>query len=406
MNPTSSGDSRGGSANPRSRTDGFDSRSDWSEIDTIVVKVGSRVLTDRQSGRLDRRRIKDLSAGLAGWADTKRQVVLVSSGAVAAGVGKLAIDRPDTLEGLQAVAAIGQADLIQAYESALAHHGRHAAQVLLTTEDLRRRSGYLNVRNALSAIHRFGAIAIVNENDSVAVAELMTTFGDNDSLAARVAGLFPAALLVILSDVDGLYDGPPDAPGSRKIDLVKGINDSIRQFAAPHRASESKGGMASKLAAAEIANRHGHPVIVAPGTDPHVLQKILAAETVGTLFVASSGDAAATSAKVVGRRRWIGWSARIEGRLQIDAGATEALLRRGRSLLAVGITAVEGDFSRGSVVEIVDPDGAEIARGLVNYSASEMRQIQSLPNDQISKVLGHTRDGAAVHRDNLVLLEA
>ncbi|MEO1527357.1 MAG: glutamate 5-kinase [Planctomycetota bacterium] len=363
---------------------------------SVVVKVGTRVLTD-DSGKLDVDRIEQLSAGLCAIADSGRQTIMVSSGAVGAGVGKLRLSvRPADLAQLQAVAAVGQTDLIQAYESALARGGRHAAQVLLTPSDLRRRSGYLNVRNALSRIHDFGAIAVINENDCVAVAELMTTFGDNDGLAAQVAGLFSDALLVILSDVDGLFDGSPEDAGSRKIDVVDSLDESVLALAQTHHSSTSKGGMASKLAAAQLATSHGHAVIIGPGRGDEVLQRILRAENVGTLFLPSQRS-------IRGRRRWIGASAEVEGTLVVDAGAVRALCDSGRSLLAIGITAVEGVFEAGAAVSVKGPDGGEVARGLCNYPSVEVTKILGQPSESIAEVLGHRPYDCVVHRDNMTL---
>lgn len=363
---------------------------------SVVVKVGTRVLTDAQ-GRLDRSRIKILSAQLCRIADSGRQVIMVSSGAVGAGVGKLGLARrPSGVAQLQAVAAIGQAGLIQAYESALAEHGRHAAQVLLTKSDLRRRSAYLHVRNALNGIHDFGAIAIVNENDSVAVAELQTTFGDNDRLAAHVAGLLANTLLVILSDVDGLYDGDPSLPTSRRIPMVRELNDDVLMLAREHRGSVSKGGMASKLKAARIATSHGHPTIIGPGREDDVLDRVSRAESVGTLFLP-------TRSSIRGRRRWIGGNADVSGRLRLDAGAAAAVRQQGRSLLAVGVTEVEGNFGPGAVVILEDPQGREIARGLCNYPADEVRRIAGQPSDRIGEILGHRPHENVVHRNNLVI---
>ncbi|QDT07735.1 Glutamate 5-kinase [Rubripirellula lacrimiformis] len=365
----------------------------------VVVKVGTRVLTT-PDGKLDRRRIDILASQLCRLADTDRQVLLVSSGAVGAGVGKLGLEeRPTGLSQLQAIAAIGQTDLIQAYEMSLALKGRHAAQVLLTAADLRRRTGYLHVRNALTQIHAFGAIAIINENDSVAVSELKTTFGDNDRLAAQVAGLLVDALLIILSDIEGLYDGPPSDPASTRIDVVEAIDDRILGFAHDRLSKSSKGGMASKLKAAKLATRHGHPTIIAPGRDDHVLDKIFAGESVGTLFLARKHT-------IRGRRRWIGAAATVAGSLQLDAGAADALATRGSSLLAVGVTAVNGSFGRGSIVAMLDPWGNEVARGLCNYRSSEVEKILGQPSDRISELLGHCPYDNVVHRDNLVLTEA
>nr|WP_236649156.1 glutamate 5-kinase [Rhodopirellula sp. SM50] len=362
----------------------------------VVVKVGTRVLTDPQ-GKLDRRRIESLANGLCQIADTGRQTVMVSSGAVGAGMGKLNLDRrPTDLAKLQAVAAVGQADLIQAYEKALAGCGRHAAQVLLTRNDLRRRDGYLHVRNALASIHELGAVAIVNENDSVAVAELMTTFGDNDRLAAQVAGLLDQTLLIILSDVDGLYDGPPEAPGSRRIDLVQSLDDEILGLAQDHRSTLSKGGMASKLSAAKLATAHGHAVIIGPGRTDGVLEQILRGDSIGTLFLPSQRT-------LRGRRRWISGSAEIEGQLIVDAGAARALRENGRSLLAIGIQEVRGKFNAGAVVTIKDQEGNEIARGLCNYPSKEVDRIKGKISDMITGILGHRPYDSVVHRDNMTL---
>lgn len=364
---------------------------------SVVVKVGTRVITT-DNGQLDRRRIDLLSAQLCRIADTGRQTLMVSSGAVGAGLGRLGLEhRPSGLAQLQAVAAIGQTDLIQAYETSLSKRGRHAAQVLLTAADLRRRSGYLNVRNALTQIHSFGAIAIINENDSVAVSELMTTFGDNDRLASLVAGLLSDAMLIILSDVDGLYDGPPSSPDSKRLELVDAIDDRILGMAQTHQSSRSKGGMASKLAAAKVATSHGQPTIIAPGRDDQVLDKIFAGEPIGTLFLTPGRS-------IRGRRRWIGTAARVSGGLVLDRGAAKAVCKLGSSLLAIGIRSVSGTFQRGSVVAIFDPDGQEIARGLCNYPSSEVEKIIGQPSDKISEILGHRPYECVVHRNNLVLL--
>ena len=363
---------------------------------SVVVKVGTRVLTD-SGGKLDRARIERLSVGLCAIADSGRKTIMVSSGAVGAGIGKLGLDRrPTDLGQLQAVAAVGQTDLIQAYETALAKGGRHAAQVLLTRSDLRRRDGYLNVRNALTRIHDLGAIAVVNENDSVAVAELMTTFGDNDCLAAQVAGLLDDVLLVILSDVDGLYDGLPDAAGSQKIELIESLDEQIMGYAQDHRSSLSKGGMSSKLSAAQLATSHGHSVIIGPGREDRVLEKILAGQSIGTLFLPNERT-------LRGRRRWISGSADVEGQLIIDEGAVRAIRHNGRSLLAIGIQEVAGDFEAGAVVAIHSQDGTEVARGLCNYPSTEVDRIKGKISEMITGILGHRPYESVVHRDNMTL---
>ncbi|MEO1614468.1 MAG: glutamate 5-kinase [Planctomycetota bacterium] len=365
-------------------------------VESVVVKVGTRVLTDAK-GKLDRNRVRALSAGLCAIADTGRQTIIVSSGAVGAGIGKLGLEsRPTELGQLQAVAAIGQADLIQAYESALATGGRHAAQVLLTANDLRQRDGYLHVRNALTRIAEMNAIAVINENDSVAVAELRTTFGDNDGLAAQVAGLLDDCLLVILSDVDGLYDGPPTNPYSKRLSLVETIDQSIHDFANDEANSVSKGGMSSKLAAAELATSCGHPVIIGPGRDDRVLDRILAGEDVGTLFLPNER-------MLRGRRRWIRGSAAVEGTLIVDEGAARALRDHGRSLLAIGVTRVDGNFEAGSVIAIQTDAGADVARGLCNYSSDALTRLCGATSDQIAAILGHCPYESVVHRNNLTL---
>jgi len=362
----------------------------------VVVKVGTRVLTT-PDGKLDIQRVEALSAQLCRIADTGRQVIMVSSGAVGAGVAKLDLpSRPKDVGQLQAVAAIGQTDLIRTYEKALAKHGRHAAQVLLTKSDLRRRSGYLHVRNAINSIHALGAIAIVNENDSVAVQELRTTFGDNDRLAAHVAGLMEDVLLVILSDIEGLYDGPPEHAESERIDMVRSLNDRVLELADDKTSAVSKGGMRSKLKAAQIATSHGHATIIGPGRLNDVLDRVIAGDEIGTLFLPKSKS-------IRGRRRWIGSTAKISGSLVIDAGAAKAITEQGRSLLAIGIRETNGSFARGSVVAILDTDGHSIGRGLCNYRSSEVVRIAGHNSESIAEILGSRPYDSVIHRDNLVV---
>ena len=366
---------------------------------TIVVKVGTRVLS-RSDGTLDRERIAILASQLCHVIDSGRTAVLVSSGAVGAGIAKLGLsERPRGLADLQAVAAIGQTDLIEAYERAFSKNGRHAAQVLLTAEDLRHRASYLNVRNALRQISELGAIPIINENDCVAVEELMTTFGDNDRLAASVAGLINDTMLIILSDVEGLYDRHPSEPGSQVIPTVAAIDDQVFAMAQDARNSVSKGGMGSKLGAARIATSHGHSVIIGPGHDDRVLERILAGEPIGTLFTAEEKA-------IRGRLRWIDSAAAVGGKIHVDRGAARAVAESGKSLLAIGIARVVGNFQSGEVVAIVDSDGNEIARGLSNYPSEEVAKIKGLPSNKIAECLGHRPYDAVVHRDNLVLATA
>jgi glutamate 5-kinase len=369
--------------------------------DTVVVKVGSRVLT-RDDGALDDARVAAVADQLAKLRLDGRKVVLVSSGAVAAGLGRLGWKRrPTDLAELQAAAAVGQSRLIESYNRALAPHGINAAQVLLTAEDLHHRTRYLNVRNTLLALFRCGAVPVINENDTVAVDELQISFGDNDRLAALVTNLLRAPLLVLLSDVEGLYDRHPADPEAQVIPVVTNLEEAhhklVHDGAATHRVQLSRGGMASKLRAARIAASAGENVVIASGRRPNVLVDVLAGAEVGTLILAEGRT-------VASRKRWIGWSATPRGRLLLDAGAAAAVETKGRSLLAVGVVGVEGSFAKGDVVSLCDPSNREFARGLINYSAAQMATIAGQPTDRIAELLGHCPYEEVVHRDNLVVL--
>lgn len=363
----------------------------------VVVKVGTRVLT-HPDGTLDRERIERLAEELNRIQESGRRVVLVSSGAVGAGMSQLGLrHRPTGLARLQAVAAIGQTSLIEAYDRTFRRHGRHAAQVLLTVDDLDDRARYLNVRNTLLTLLELGAIPIINENDTVAVDELMATFGDNDRLAAMVTNLLRASLLIILSDVDGLFDGDPAEPQSSLVPTVVQLNDQVLSYVRDKATGTSKGGMASKLNAARIATKAGENVIIASGRKPGVLEAIMAGQPVGTLFLAQGKS-------ISPRKRWIGFSAQPCGRLIVDAGARRAIVEQGRSLLAIGITAVEGDFHKGDVVMLCDENGAELARGLTNYPAAEILRIRGQRSDRIAELLGHRPYEEVVHRDNMTMV--
>ncbi len=369
--------------------------------DTIVVKVGSRVLTG-EDGALDDARVAAVADQLARLRLDGRKMVLVSSGAVAAGIGRLGWKRrPTDLAELQAAAAVGQSRLIESYNRALAPHGLNAAQILLTAEDLQHRARYLNVRNTINALFRHGAIPIINENDTVAVDELQISFGDNDRLAALVTNLLRAPLMILLSDVDGVYDRNPREPGATLVSVITSLGEAqqhfVRDEAGGQRIQLSRGGMASKLRAARIATGAGENVVIAAGRRPNVLIDILAAEEVGTLILAE-GRA------VDSRKRWIGWSASPRGRLLLDAGAAAAVQSKGRSLLAVGVRSVEGAFAKGDVISMCDPQGQEFARGLSNYSSTEMAAIAGHSTERIAELLGHCPYEEVVHRDNLVVL--
>ncbi|NOY30426.1 MAG: glutamate 5-kinase [Planctomycetes bacterium] len=365
----------------------------------VVVKVGTRVLS-QADGSLDDRRVASIAGQIARLWQAGRRVVLVSSGAVGAGLGRLGLSaRPTDMAQLQAAAAIGQSLLIESYNRALEPHRLHAAQVLLTAEDLQDRLRYLNVRNTLLALFKCGAVPIINENDTVSVDELQLSFGDNDRLAALVTNLIRAPLLVLLSDIDGLYDGDPSDPSTKIVSVVTDLSSAQSNLVCDRKADKqlSTGGMTSKLQAARIATSAGENVVIANGRQDRVLDQILAGEEVGTLILAE-GKA------IDSRKRWIGWSANPAGRLTLDAGACVAIQKKGRSLLAVGVSAAAGDFCKGDVVAICDEAGKEFARGLINYSGDEMRVIAGQSTERIAEILGSCPYDEIIHRDNLVNL--
>lgn len=369
----------------------------------VVVKVGTRVLTG-PDGLLDQHRIASLSRQIDSVLSSGRQLVLVSSGAVAAGMGRLGLTRrPRALADLQAVAAIGQSLLVESYERALREHRRHAAQVLLVADDLHDRRRYLNIRNTLRTILHHKAVPVVNENDTVSVEELRTSFGDNDHLAAQVATLLPAELLILLSDVPGLYDRAPSSPDARLISHVAGIDRSVESLAHDRLGGLSKGGMASKISAARMITEAGGNCVIASGREDDVLTRIFAGEDVGTLFTTRGEPMPAW-------KRWLGWSADCRGTLLVDTGALDAIVHRGSSLLAAGVRGVEGSFASGDLVRVaavsptpgVPPE--PFARGLVNYTAEEVRQIAGLKTEKIGDVLGMFPYDEVIHRDNLSVI--
>jgi len=363
---------------------------------TLVVKIGTRVLT-HPDGRLDPSRIAELAEQVHRVIATGRKIVLVSSGAVGAGMGRLGLSsRPNDLAHLQAVAAVGQSLLVEAYERAFSNHGYHAAQVLLTADDLNHRIRYLNARNTIVTLLELGAVPVINENDTVAVDELLHTFGDNDRLAAIVTNLIQAPLLVLLSDVQGLYNGDPDDAGSRVLPMVRRLDPATFQLVRDRAGGFGKGGMASKLEAARLATGGGENVIIAGGRTPEVLTRIVGGEPVGTLFLAQGQTVAA-------RKRWIGFALQPRGRVTVDAGARRAVVEQGRSLLAIGIVESTGQFAKGDVVSLRGPDGVEFARGLSNYPAEEVARICGLKTHQIAEILGHCPYDEVVHRDNMVV---
>ena len=364
---------------------------------TLVVKVGTNALS-KDDDTLDLSRIAALAEQLHHVRLSGRKVVLVSSGAIGAGLGLLGLkQRPDDLPHLQAAAAVGQAHLIRCYDDCLKPHGYHAAQVLLTANDFKQRTRYLNVRNTLLTLFEYGAVPIINENDTVSVDEIK--FGDNDRLAALVANLLDAPLLVILSVIDGLYNGDPADPASRVLALVDKWNEELLSLAAPSKSSRGTGGMQSKLDAARMATAVGENVIIANGKHPDILQRILAGEEVGTLFIAQ-GPA------VPAWKRWIGYNVQPRGRYVLDAGARRAIEQKGKSLLAIGTQQVQGECEKGQIVSLVDPEGTEFARGLTNYNALDAARIAGKRSDKIHETLGRVPYAEVIHRDNLVVTVA
>jgi len=363
---------------------------------TLVVKVGTRVVTG-PDGLLDDARIARLGEELHQVVQSGHRVALVSSGAVASGMGRLGLaERPADLAHLQAVAAIGQSALVEAYERSFRAHGRHAAQILVTAEDLEDRVGYLNARNTLLTLLDLGAIPIINENDTLSVEELQTTFGDNDRLAAIVTNLIRAPLLVLLSDVEGLFDGPPERPDAKIIRTVTRLDESVHGLVRDRTGGPGRGGMASKLEAARLATTAGENVIIASGRTPGVLMQILAGEEVGTLILAQGQTIAA-------RKRWIGFTIKPRGHLVLDEGACRAVRDGGRSLLPIGVLDAAGAFDKGDVVALRDASRVEFARGLTNYSSDEIQRIKGLRTGQIAGVLGYHPYDEVIHRDNMVI---
>ena len=363
--------------------------------ETLVVKVGTNVLSNAD-GTLQIDRIAMLCEQIHRVVETGRKVVVVSSGAVGAGLGLLELThRPDDLPHLQASAAVGQAHLMHLYDESLREHGYHAAQLLLTANDFKQRPRYLNVRNTLNTLFEYGVIPIVNENDTVSIEEIK--FGDNDHLAAMVTSLVPQPLLVILSVVDGFYDGDPSLPGSKLFETVDKWDDSLLNYAVENQSTHGTGGMRTKLEAVRTATAVGENVIIASGTDSNVLDRILAADEVGTLFLAKGSTVPAW-------KRWIGYTVRPKGRFQLDDGACRALKQSGRSLLAIGITAVEGEFAKGEVVALTNQEGHEFARGLTNFDSRDIRAIAGKRSDEIVDILGDLPYAEVIHRDNLVLI--
>lgn len=364
----------------------------------LVVKVGSSLVTNEGRG-MDRNALSHWARQIAALRQQGKQVVLVSSGAIAEGMARLGWhQRPAAMHELQAAAAVGQMGLAQAYEAAFAEFGLRTAQILLTHEDLADRTRYLNARSTLFALLRLGVVPIVNENDTVVTDEIR--LGDNDTLGALVTNLIEADALIILTDQRGLYESDPRKnPDARFVAHAQAGESSLESMAGGAGSAVGTGGMLTKILAAKRAARSGAHTVVASGREHNVLLRLAQGECIGTELQASLPVWSA-------RKQWLADHLRLRGRVVLDAGAVRALLQEGKSLLPIGVLQVDGEFARGDVVACVDETGRECARGLINYSAGDTRRILRKPSSQIAAVLGSMSEPELMHRDNLVVLQS
>ncbi len=362
----------------------------------LVVKVGSSLVTNGGQG-LDLTALARWATEISALVRDGRQVILVSSGAVAEGMQRLGWKRrPKALHELQAAAAVGQMGLVQAYETCFRRHGLGTAQVLLTHEDLADRKRYLNARSTLRTLLELGVIPIINENDTVATDEIR--FGDNDTLGSLVTNLVEADVLVILTDQPGLYSADPRTdPSATLIADARAGDPALEAMAGGAGSHIGSGGMLTKVLAARRASRSGAHTVIASGREPGVLTRLARGERVGSQLVAQTMTLAA-------RKQWIADHLQVRGRLTLDAGAAKAVVADGKSLLPIGVYEIAGEFERGEVVSCADPAGREIARGLINYNATEARRILRTATSDIESRLGYIDEAELIHRDNLVLL--
>jgi glutamate 5-kinase len=362
----------------------------------LVVKVGSSLVTDEGRG-LDHAAVARWATQIVELKRSGNEIVLVSSGAIAEGIRRLGWSRrPSSIHELQAAAAVGQMGLVQAYESAFAKFGLHTAQILLTHEDLSDRRRYLNARSTLVTLLGLGVIPIINENDTVTTDEIR--FGDNDTLGALVANLVEADVLVLLTDQQGLHSADPRRdPAATLIHSARAGDPQLEAMAGGTGTAVGRGGMLSKVLAAKRAARSGATTVIADGRGDDVLLRLGRGESIGTTLSAPDQSLRA-------RKQWLADHVQLAGRLTLDAGATRALTRDGKSLLPIGVVRVDGEFERGEIVGCFDTDGREIARGLVNYSSQEAARILGRPSAEIEAILGYIDEPELIHRDNMVLL--
>jgi len=360
-----------------------------------VIKIGSALITNDGRG-LNAPAIQSWVQQIANLRAAGKEIILVSSGAVAEGMARIGWKRrPHALHKLQAAAALGQMGLVQHFESCFKQHGIHTAQVLLTHEDLGNRRRYLNARSTLKTLLSLGAVPIINENDTVATEEIR--FGDNDTLGALVSNLVEADTLILLTDQLGLFDKDPRYNENAELISESSATNKELLSMAGDGGALGQGGMRTKVTAAQRAARSGANTIIASGRAENILQKMAEGETVGTLLVAHEGP-------ITARKQWLANQMKISGKLFLDAGASRAVLQSGVSLLAVGVTRIEGSFKRGEVVSCISDEGHEIARGLVNYDSKESQLIKGEPSEKIENILGYVDEPELIHRDNLVLL--
>jgi glutamate 5-kinase len=360
----------------------------------IVVKIGSSVLT--RDGQLDSRIFGEISRQVCELTDAGREIVIVTSGAIAVGSRELGWTHPgDSIPEKQAAAAVGQIGLIELYRRRFARRGRSVAQILVTRTGLEDRERFINARHTMLKLLQIGVVPIVNENDTVSTEEIR--FGDNDNLSATVANLIGAELLVILSDVDGLYREPPSA-GSKSdlFEVIERVTPEVERAAGGSNSAFGRGGMTTKLEAAQAAAHCGSATVLCNGRKRNVLLSVAAGEAVGTLFT--------TRNRLASRKHWLAFTNRTRGELALDEGAVEAITRRGKSLLPAGILEVRGKFEVGDPVACVDVNGREIARGLVAYSSEAIERIARRPTREIAQMLEYSNGDEVIHRDDLVLL--
>ena len=354
---------------------------------SVVVKCGTSSLTE-SSGRLDPAAVSKLCAQLAKLMDSGRSVTLVASGAIGAGMGELDLPhRPETLPVLQAVAAVGQGQLMRAFHDEMEKHSCLVGQVLVDREDFEDRRRYLNIRNTLFALHERNILPVINENDVVSVDEIR--FGDNDIIAAHITNMLSADVLILLTTVDGILDA------EKTIDTVHDIAQ-VRLLVSGDKSRLGSGGMDTKLAAAEMVTSAGEAAVIANIAEDDILDRIVSGESIGTFFIPADK-------RLSSRRRWIGQAARAAGSIIVDEGAVRALKEHGKSLLPSGITAVDGEFSSGEIVSVLDSGGNELARGLTNYDSRQLKSIMGMQTSEIAGVIGDKPYDEAIHRNNMTL---